>query len=457
MEEERPPGEIEDISGTPPPTPEPPPALVTTSGDAASTPSVTTAMRVALNGSMALFTVGVVAPVLMAAWAVVVAAGIGLGAFALLHAGALEPGTLRPASAIGVVLALALATGTLRLSAPAQAHPGEETYPAFATLVGLLVIAGLTTLAALPHSAFFPYPLTTIAVVAATTYLALAGLVAATRMTIALARGANRWGAGGMYRAGFLTATFLLLGAAGAVALEERVYVVPLRAAASELEVSRVAGPSGVLDAAPRVLCLGAGEVDPTLARSETAAPACSFLPHSQVRSTDDCFEHLAATTLPAIQDRLRDQYECGADCDDVAMTALIETCTRVPPADNIEAYFTSVAKNEAARWARNDRRTLRCDTLDELRDDPCAWEAGEDDDEKVRAFNRDAVCRMSAFEHRVVTSRLGAGGKPMRQFGEVAELLGITETKARNTFHNTMRRLRKEMAAWRAECGIHE
>ncbi len=100
MVEERPPGEIEDISGTPPATPEPPPALVTTSDDAASTPSVTTAMRLALNGSMALFTVSVVAPVLMAAWAVVVAAGIGLGAFVLLHAGALEPGTLQPASAI---------------------------------------------------------------------------------------------------------------------------------------------------------------------------------------------------------------------------------------------------------------------------------------------------------------------------------------------------------------------
>ncbi|MBP6842853.1 MAG: sigma-70 family RNA polymerase sigma factor [Kofleriaceae bacterium] len=457
MVEERPPGEIEDISGTPPATPAPPPALVTTSDDAASTPSVTTAMRVALNGSMALFTVSVVAPVLMAAWAVVVAAGIGLGAFVLLHAGALEPGTLQPASAIGVVLALALAAGTLRLSAPAQAHPGEETYPAFATLIGLVVIAGLTTLAALPHSAFFPYPLTTIAVVAATTYLALAGLVAATRLTIALARGANRWGAGGMYRAGFLTATFLLLGAAGAVALEQRVYVVPLRAAASELEVSQVAGPSGVLDAAPRVLCLGAGEVAPKLARSETAAPACSFLPHSEERSTDECFEHLAAKTLLEVQQRLRESYGCDADCDDVAMKALIETCTRVPLAANIDAYFTTVAKNGALKWKREDYRTLRCSEFDDVPDDPCIWEAGEDDDEKVRAFSRDAVCRMTAFERRVVTSRLGERDEPMKQFSEVAAALGITETKARNTFHNTMRRLRKEMAAWRAECNIHE
>ena len=58
----------------------------------------------------------------------------------------------------------------------------------------------------------------------------------------------------------------------------------------------------------------------------------------------------------------------------------------------------------------------------------------------------------MTPFERRVVWERLDG-----RSHREVGERLSMTETKARNTFNNTMTRLRKELKHWRHECGIRE
>jgi RNA polymerase sigma factor (sigma-70 family) len=458
MSDEKPPGAMEDLAGTSPPprrrttraVMRPPP----TTPPAIAGEPLTPTMSMVLHGSTALFTITVVVPLLLTAWALVTVAGIALGGYALLHAGALEPSTLRTASAIGFALGCTLAAATVRLaSAPTKVAAGEESYPVAGTLLGLVVIAGVTTLAALPHSAFFPYPLTTIAVVAAATYLALGGLLASVRVTIAVARAARSSAVGGRYRAGFLTATFLLLSASAVIFLGGPRPEAALEAAADALELDEVRGPHGVLDAVPAALCLGAGEADPGEARDDAEAPACTGLPDSLERVSEACIEQLMRDHYSGVVELLAKRYGCSADCEELAVAAAIATCAqddvRQPP-----AYFTKTAINRANRWARQQQRegTFTCDGLDELPDDPCSWSDNERRADTVDRFKRDASCRMTPFERRVVWERLGG-----RSHREVGERLSMTETKARNTFNNTMTRLRKELNHWRHECGISE
>lgn len=409
---------------------------------------ITPAMRVALSGSLVLFSGAVLVPALLVLWTTAVAAAVALASFALLHAHALVPGTLRVAFAIGVVLACLLASATLRPQDDAEAAPGEETYPAFATLLGLVVIAGLTTLAALPGSAFFPYPLTTIAVTTATTYLALAGVVTVVRTGAAFVRGSHRWASGGSYRAGFLTASFVLLGAGGAVALERQVLATPIAAAADELELADVRGPSGVLDIGPKVLCLGAGEVEPTLARTESAAPACTFLPHAADVSRDQCFERIMARAYKRTTESLDARYSCGTACDDFAAEAALDTCTREPLPDKIEAYFITAARHAALKWAKSDRQFVGSDTLDERPVMDCSWRSDEDYAERLAAVRKAALAELSKDERAVVRLRLRD-----KSFREVAEKVDLTETKAKNMFHNAMGRLRRKLDDWRKQC----
>ena len=412
-------------------------------------------MSMVLHGSTALFTITVVVPLLLTAWALVTVAGIALGGYALLHAGALEPSTLRTASAIGFALGCTLAAATVRLaSAPTKVAAGEESYPVAGTLLGLVVIAGVTTLAALPHSAFFPYPLTTIAVVAAATYLALGGLLASVRVTIAVARAARSSAVGGRYRAGFLTATFLLLSAGAVLFLGGPTPEAALEAATDELDLDEVRGPHGVLDAVPAALCLGAGEADPGGARDDATAPACAGLPDSTVRASDACMTSLMNSDYANVIRSLESDFSCGYDCRDLTTDALISTCIQVPPPDKPGAYFQQSARYAAIRWARRARRVTACDDLDERPGDPCTWSPGESDDDRRMQLAREAMCLLTPFEREIAKRRFDHRDQ---SYKEVATALRITETKARNTLNNAVRRLRNEMRERLAKCRLSE
>ena len=453
MSDEKPPGAMEDLAGTSPPprrrttraVMRPPP----TTPPAIASELLTPTMSMVLHGSTALFTITVVVPLLLTAWALVTVAGIALGGYALLHAGALEPSTLRTASAIGFALGCTLAAATVRLaSAPTKVAAGEESYPVAGTLLGLVVIAGVTTLAALPHSEFFPYPLTTIAVVAAATYLALGGLLASVRVTIAVARAARSSAVGGRYRAGFLTATFLLLSAGAVLFLGGPTPEAALEAATDELDLDEVKGPHGVLDAVPAALCLGAGEADPGDARDYAAAPACADLPKTPARLGDECINSLIEHDYAGVLIVLRRDFRCDADCEDIAVDAALTTCVKDPPATNPSAFFTTVAKHAAAKWALRARRYSSDDDIDELPADPCAWSPGESRSDKLWHVYKDALHRLKPFEREVVKRRLR--GMSHRA---VALQLRITETKARDTYRNALQKLRREMRDWRDEC----
>jgi|JI9StandDraft_1071089.scaffolds.fasta_scaffold197465_2 hypothetical protein len=97
--------------------------------DATPAPSehpLTAPMRVALDGSLALFVVVVGAPALIVVWAAVVCGGLALAGLGLTHAGALEPTTLPVAAAIGSTIAfLASTSRTARCSSSSVRRPGR--------------------------------------------------------------------------------------------------------------------------------------------------------------------------------------------------------------------------------------------------------------------------------------------------------------------------------------------
>jgi DNA-directed RNA polymerase specialized sigma24 family protein len=420
--------------------------------DATPAPSehpLTAPMRVALDGSLALFVVVVGAPALIVVWAAVVCGGLALAGLGLTHAGALEPTTLPVAAAIGVGLGGLLAIAAL-FTRPAEfdAELEEDADHATATLIALTVSAGLSTAAALPRSAYFPYPLATILVSAAVTYLGLYGAVLVWHGTWGLARRARTWGRRSTYRAGFATAAFALLGLAGLVAHERRLWGPPVEALADELELARVDGPDGVFDAAPTVLCLAAGEVAPETARDEDAAPACTELPGSEVRDEQRCFEDLAGEPFRTTVRSLERTYGCGDECHDAAADALVATCHRRPPVDTPQAYFLQVARNNAKRLARHGSRMSVCSDLDERPADPCTWRDDEDAEQRTLALATEARCRMRPLE-REVEARRWRG----MSYAEIGQDLGMAEREARNLFGNMNRRLRRELKGLRARC----
>ena len=419
---------------------------------APSEPPLTAPMRVALDGSLALFVVVVGAPALIVVWAAVVCGGLALAGLGLTHAGALEPTTLPVAAAIGVGLGGLLAIAAL-FTRPAEfdAELEENADHATATLIALTVSAGLSTAAALPRSAYFPYPLATILVSAAVTYLGLYGAVLVWHGTWGLARRARTWGRRSTYRAGFATAACALLGLAGLVAHERQLWRPPAAALAGELELEQVEGPDGPFEILPAALCLAAGEVAPSAAREEETAPACGSLPGAPVRDEQRCFDSLRGQPFAEVEDSLRRQYACGDECYDLAADAMLATCLRRPPVDEPKPYFWRVAANNAKDRARRAGRAVVCADLDERPADPCTWRVAEDrdlDEERAATFAADARCRMSAFE-REVERRRSAG----MSHAEIGRELDQTERKVRNTYNNMRARLRREMAQLRDDC----
>lgn len=405
-------------------------------------------MRFALTGSLALFSAVVLVPGLVAVAAVASAVALLVASYALLHAHALEPKTLGVAALIGTIVAVVLAVATLRLRGDSDADNDDGSPRPFATSLGLIVFAGLATLASAPQSPFFPYPLATILVTAAATYLVLATIVGLAHNGVTVVRAVQRWAGLGPYRAGFLTATFLILALGGALALERRIFVPPLRAAASELELARVKGPSGVLDVGPKVLCLAAGEIEPTMARVHSDAPACSFLPDADEVTRNECLEHLMSTAFGRTTESIDARYGCGADCDGIATDAALATCTKEPLPDKIEAYFIETARHGALRWVKDSRRYIGCDDLDTRPAADCSWREDEIYEERLAARRQQVRCQLKGPARAVFDLRMR--GKSFREAGQA---LGMSETKAKNTFHNATRRIYQDLRDWRDKC----
>jgi RNA polymerase sigma factor (sigma-70 family) len=190
---------------------------------------------------------------------------------------------------------------------------------------------------------------------------------------------------------------------------------------------------SGELDG----LCIVAGELEPALTHS-AAASACGFLSGGAPR-LDDCFSALMKNTVPEAKQKLRRASLNPYDVEDAIMKALLATCTREPPPDKIVAYFFTVASNQLRQIARDARRTVSCDQLDDQPDACRSSEPLELREAKLAELWNEAICRLSDDAAKVVRRRL----EQDEDFEEIGKQLGMPKARARDTFYNAIKRLR--------------
>lgn len=120
-------------------------------------------------------------------------------------------------------------------------------------------------------------------------------------------------------------------------------------------------------------------------------------------------------------------------------MEALLATCVRVPPPDNLAGYLTIVAKNRARRLIKHGRR-FQCDNLQEPSYDYAP--PAEARERMLDVLWQTAMCELDEPTARVVRERLMSRAS----FRDVGRSLGLSEAKAKDTFHNGIKLLRKRL-----------
>jgi RNA polymerase sigma factor (sigma-70 family) len=158
----------------------------------------------------------------------------------------------------------------------------------------------------------------------------------------------------------------------------------------------------------------------------------------------DRCFSGLMKEQVPQAKQLLRSSRLNDYDLEDALMKALLATCTREPPPDNVAAYFFAVARNQIRRMAQDRQRTVLCDQLDEIAA-PCSTsEPPELRELKLARLWDQVFCKLDSDKAAIVRRRL----EQDESFREIGEHLGIPETRAKDTFHNTMKHLRTKALA---------
>ncbi|HEX3474864.1 MAG TPA: hypothetical protein VHT91_07465, partial [Kofleriaceae bacterium] len=301
--------------------------------------------RLGLSVGGVVFTIGALIQILAVAWFGLVMALFGGSAEVLVHTSGLEPRTFATCSIAAIVLdaalLLAIAMGSARraLRQPSP-HPAPFTvrHPFAAVSGGLVLALAFVVLCGWRPSPYFPYPLATIIVLASGYWFGLVGAFVIVRLAAAVWRPLKTWASTTEWRAGFLTASLLLGGGGGYWLLTTQWYAAPLHAIQARLEIDDPDLDTGVLASELDELCLAAGELEPALAQSSTA-PACAFLDKG-TRWMDRCFSGLMREQVPRAKQQLRNSRLNDHDLEDAIMNALLATCTREPPPDNVAAYF---------------------------------------------------------------------------------------------------------------------
>lgn len=407
--------------------------------------SLSVRARIALFLGVTIFTVGALAQFFATVWLGFLAFLFGGSAEVLLHTGGLEPKTFAACSIAAVVLdavlLIVIAVTTIRRSWRRGASPRPERFavrhPIAATGLWLSCALAFVLVFGWRHSLYFPYPLATVIVLANAYFFGLVGVFASARLADRVWRRVKVWGLSSQYRAGFLTASLLLIGAAGYWLLTTRWYGPPLETIEAQVEAEDLSNVTGVLSGELEGLCIAAGELEPALAHS---AAACGFLSRGTPR-LDDCFSALMKNTVPDAKQKLRRAGLNPYDLEDAIMKALLATCTREPPPDKIVAYFFTVASNQLRQMARDARRTVSCDQLDDQPDACRSSEPVEIRETKLAELWKDAICGLSDNAAKVVRRRL----EQDEEFDEIGKHLGMTEAQAKNTFYNAIKKLRNK------------
>ena len=411
---------------------------------------------------MFVATVCALIPAAVLAWAALTVGASALAGTALLHTGGLEPRTFGPAMLVGLSIAAVL------LIRAALAVQGEQSvaevsptgkvrtraarpagHPVLATMGVLLAASALTTLAGSAHSRFFPYPIATASVVATVAFFAVVALVACYRVLSGVRAATLDWAARAPYRAGVVTALLLLLGGAGVWAHYTGWSARPVLWAWHEAELREVRGPDDLVEAGEQLLCLGAGEVEPRMARS-AAAPACEFLPgrvqvsasaplpsgrrHGPRSPLDVCIETLMPVAYDQTVDKLAKRFP-RETARDAASQAMLDTCRNDSEKSNLAGYFYRAAERRAYRSDGKARREVPCDELDTL-EGTCATALSA---VASAQMERIVKCLLTPAE-RVILELRRAG----MTYREIGEELRLVPTQAKDTLNNAIKRLRR-------------
>jgi RNA polymerase sigma factor (sigma-70 family) len=124
---------------------------------------------------------------------------------------------------------------------------------------------------------------------------------------------------------------------------------------------------------------------------------------------------------------------------DDAIMSAMLATCTREPPPNNLANYFFIVARNQLREMAQNAHREVSCDYADDMPIACSPSELPELREAKLAVLWKYALCKVGTNAADVVRLRLEQG----ESFRDIGTQLGMTETRAKDTFHNALKKLR--------------
>jgi RNA polymerase sigma factor (sigma-70 family) len=402
--------------------------------------------KVALFVGVTVFTVGALAQVFATLWLGLLVCLLGGSAEVLVHTGGLEPRTFAACSVAAVVLdailLIVIAATSLHRSWPRRSPPPRERFavrhPVIAAGLGLSCALAFVLVFGWEHSVYFPYPLATVIVLANAYFFGLVGVVASARLADLAWRQVKAWGLASQYRTGFLTASLLLLGAVGYWRLTTRWYAEPLDAIEARIEAEDLGDVTGVLDGELDGLCIVAGQLEPALAHSAAAAPACGFLSGGSA-PPDDCFSSLMKHEAPKAKTILRSSGANDDDLDDAIMEALLATCTRKPPPRSLAGYFFTVVRNQTRQMAQAARREVSCDHADDMLSACAASEPPELREVQLALLWKYAFCKINPSAKDILRLRF----EQDQSFRQIGSQLGMTEVRAKDTYHNAIKKLR--------------
>ena len=409
---------------------------------AAHPPGLTARARAALYVSAAVFTVVGLGQALAALWGAAAVALVMGAAAVLLHTGGMEPRTFETCViAAGAIDVLVLCACLAAVVAARRRTPVRRTHAI--EIASLAMVAGLLFVRAFgwEPSLFFPYPLATILVLASACFFGMLIVAGSAQLAVMAWRRVRRWGLGSAYRAGFLTASLMLSSVVGYAALTRHWYRAPVAEVRARLEHYGIDEDPTLASVELSGLCAAADALDPDVARSGRA-PACraaGVAADAADAADAACYTALMEVAVPNAKRTLRTTWR-EYDIDDAVMSAVLATCTRRPPADDPSAYFYRVAQNELRRHARMQRREVSCVPADEVPTACASGELPEVREAKLESLWQYALCEVGDRAAEVIRLRLVNEAS----FAVIGAQLGMTETRAKDTYHNAVKKLRR-------------
>lgn len=406
---------------------------------------------------------GLLTQALLVIWASVAAVIVTSASNALLQLGTFDPAHLRAAStaalAINAVLLAVLVAAWLTRAVPHD--PPIEAFvlrrPIAWTTLAFLCALGLVTAFGWGREDWHLQLISSALILSAAYFFALLAVAWTIQGAALLWTAIKRWALVSPYRTGLATASLLLLGATGLHLRNLRWYEAPLTELRTELDLSALRAPDDALGVQQAALCVAAGEL--TARTAIGALPsACSTAQRTNdreggtpelERSTASCFDQLSKET-PMLISQARRRALPYPDAEDVTSEAILRTCTQRPPPQHVLPYAIRVVQNLASALRRRGYREVACENPEPP---PAHCSPPLEDEERQRRlrdiFQR-ALCRLPDTAAALVRERTTSDAS----FRELGRRFGLTETTAKDTFHNAIKKLRKERVQWAACLG---